>query len=54
MRYIFIKHTHIIILSVCLQQVRDDMAKSGVEPYEDTISPRYLKGRSNCTSQDPF
>ncbi|RZF46862.1 hypothetical protein LSTR_LSTR008243 [Laodelphax striatellus] len=37
-----------------VEKVRDDMAKSGIEPYEDTISPRYLKGRSNCTSQDPF
>ncbi|XP_054283198.1 dipeptidase 1-like [Macrosteles quadrilineatus] len=37
-----------------VEKVRDDMAKSGVEPYEDTISPRYLKGRTNCTSQDPF
>ncbi|XP_073988631.1 dipeptidase 1-like isoform X2 [Rhodnius prolixus] len=37
-----------------VEKVRDDMAKSGVEPYEDTIAPKYLKGRSNCTSQEPF
>ncbi|XP_075213822.1 dipeptidase 1-like [Lycorma delicatula] len=37
-----------------VEKVRDKMAKSGEEPYEDTISPRYLKGRSNCTSQDPL
>ncbi|KAL1124821.1 hypothetical protein AAG570_001442 [Ranatra chinensis] len=37
-----------------VEKVRDDMARSGVEPYEDTIAPKYLKGRSNCTSQEPF
>ncbi|CAH1395883.1 unnamed protein product [Nezara viridula] len=37
-----------------VEKVRDDMAKAGVEPYEDTIAPKYLKGRSNCTSQEPF
>ncbi|KAF6214150.1 hypothetical protein GE061_009235 [Apolygus lucorum] len=37
-----------------VEKVRDDMARSGIEPFEDTIAPKYLKGRANCTSQDPF
>lgn len=42
------------VLTTMKLQVRDDMAKIGVEPYEDTIAPKYLKGRGNCTSQEPF
>jgi hypothetical protein len=35
-----------------LFQVRDQLKQAGVSPLEEYIPPRYVKGKSNCTSTD--
>ncbi|KAF4518784.1 hypothetical protein B566_EDAN005404 [Ephemera danica] len=35
-----------------LEKVRDQLKQAGVSPLEETIPPRYIEGRGNCSSAD--